>query len=136
MKRPIYETTINITKEAAIAGELSAAWNCDVIKLPRLYSCDYAAMRDGSVSAWIEIKCRNRSYPTYLLSLHKWLKGVELSNVTGKPFILVVSWDDKIIYKNVTNEPVKIVIGGRKDRGDPADIEPMVEIEISGFKKL
>lgn len=140
MGRPVYETKVDMTHEASVAECLANAWDCGIKKLPRLYACDFAAMRGNDVSAWLEIKFRNASYPTYLISLHKWMKGIELSEATEKPFILVVSWpvqnERVILFRALKREPVRVVLGGRKDRGDPADIEPMVEIPISQFKRL
>ena len=140
MARPMYETTLDIGREASVAEVLASAWSCAIHKLPRLYACDFAAMRNKVVSAWLEIKVRNASYPTYLISLHKWIKGIELSEATGKPFLLVVSWpvngERVVMFHPVTREPIRVVLGGRKDRNDPDDIEPMVEIPVSRFRRV
>lgn len=140
MGRPVYETRQDIGREANVAEILAAAWSCAIHKLPRLYSCDYAAMRGKEVSAWLEIKCRNASYPTYLISLHKWIKGIELSEATAKPFLLVVSWpvngEQVVMFYPVCREPIHVVLGGRKDRNDPDDIEPMVEVPVAKFRRL
>lgn len=140
MGRPVYETAHDRARETGVSEALALAWRCEVHKLPRLYACDFAVMRDNVVQAWLEIKVRNASYSTYLLSLHKWIKGVELSEATGKPFLLVVSWpvdgERVICYRPLVREPVHVVLGGRKDRGDPNDVEPMVEIPMSGFRTI
>lgn len=138
--RPVYESANDISREAGVAEILSSAWHCAIHKLPKLYSCDFAAMREKAIHAWLEIKVRNASYATYLISLHKWMKGVELSEVSGKPFFLVVAWpvngQQVVMYYPVTREKVRVVLGGRKDRNDPADIEPMVEIPTERFRRV
>lgn len=138
--RPVYESSNDICREAGVAEILSSSWRCAIHKLPRLYSCDFAAMREKAIHAWLEIKVRNASYSTYLISLHKWMKGVELAEVSGKPFFLVVSWPvngkQVVMYYPVTREKVRVVIGGRRDRNDPADIEPMVEIPTDRFRRV
>lgn len=140
MARPQYESQADVSREASVAEILASSWKCGISKLPRLYSCDYAAMRSGEISAWVEIKCRNASYPTYIISLHKWMKGIELSEATGLPFLLVVSWPvngkREVMFLNVKRGPVKVIIGGRKDRNDAADQEPMVEVPLSEFRRV
>lgn len=138
--RPIYETATDISREAGIAASLAACWDCRFQKMPKFYGVDFAALRKGEITAWFEIKHRFASYPSYRLSLHKWMRGIELSEITGKPAFIVVSWpvDGKreVIYRAINRDPVKVVLGGRKDRGDPDDIEPMVEIPVGEFKRV
>lgn len=137
--RPVYENSATKSKELAFAEFLSWQWSCDCIKLSLKYQLDFACMRDGKVVSWLELKCRNNhfwKYPTYMVSLDKWLKAIQLSEITGIPAFLAVRFTDADGYMRMGRGVGTIGYGGRSDRGDAMDLEPMVFISMEQFKNV
>ena len=135
--RPIYENAHTLRAEDEVAGRVGSRWRCALRKLPRSYSIDYMLMRDSVVIAWLEVKCRDKRYDTLILSLGKVMEGRRLSRETGRPFVVVVSLPDGDFWKVVTpDESLVIALGGRVDRNDPADMEPVAHFDMREFKPL
>lgn len=134
--RRLYETPEHLKAEAAVIEVLCEKWKCEWWKLPLTYRLDFSLSRDDKVSAWLEIKCRNKKYPEMHLSLHKWMAGLELNRVTGLPFFLVYAFGEEIYWKEVSKDTPKIVMWGRTDRGDWQDTEPTAVFALSDFKLL
>jgi len=140
-KRPIYETPEDIIREASIQEEFIEAVYGDnelvkAIKLPKFYAIDYALTKyNGQIVGWLEIKSRtipSNKYSSYILSYRKWREGISISQESGLPYYLAVKWTDKLGVITFPNSiQTNLVIGGRIDRSDPDDIEPMVEIPIT-----
>src|SRR5690606_34328492 len=132
MSRPRYETPADLAGERAIAELVEQEWKAQLQKLPEQYKLDYAAYRDGELVAWLEIKCRSHAadaYPTLILSVAKWHAGVALAVTTGHPFILVANFVDGakfVRYSRGKVLDVRYGPGGRTDRGDAQDREPVI----------
>lgn len=133
--RPLYETENDRALEARVISRLEVRWKCRAVKLPISYKVDFALERE-KVKAWVEVKCRGRKYEEMYLSLHKWMAGRELSLNTGLPFILVYGFKDEIYWRSVSKDAPSILIGGRQDRGDWQDLEPMAVFGLDTFKRL
>jgi len=96
------------------------------------------------VVAWAELKCRTHdsaAYPTLMLSMLKWEKGVSLSDASMVPFLVFARFDDRISYyvrqaRRDVFYPVEW--GGRtkSDRGQDGDIEPVIHIPMAEFETL
>lgn len=134
--RPMYETSETLAAERLVVESLQVAWECTLKKFPIAYQLDYMAFQDSDAKAVIEIKCRKAKYDEMFLSLHKWLAGREMSIATGLPFVLVYAFGQEIFWKPVQNEKIGIKWGGRTDRNDWQDSEPMATFKLSTFKKL
>jgi hypothetical protein len=137
--RPLYETQADRRREASVAQIISKKLNVKLVKLPIRYSVDYAAYDPETrlLKSWHEIKCRNYAslqlfkYEHLILSLAKVMSGLQLAQTTEKPFYIFWSFLDRSIYcLEITGELIKEVAdvrsGGRIDRGDPQDVEPMI----------
>ena len=139
MNRPMYETSESLKNESEVASRISSAWNTKLNKLPIKYRVDYAAERNGKIVAWIEVKTRKynmNDFDSFMLSLDKYNASVQLGSITNLPVTLVVRWSDKIGYADLLHCRGVIKMGGRKDRGDPQDIQPAVYIPIDDFREL
>ena len=135
--RRLYETPEHLKEEGRVIEALCARWECEWWKLPLTYRLDYAlTSSDDEIKAWLEVKCRSKKYPEMHLSLHKVMAGLELSRVTGLPFLLVYAFGDEIYWKIIGPENLKIVMWGRTDRGDWQDTEPTVVFPLESFKAL
>ena len=69
-----------------------------------------------------------------MISAAKIWQGIYTSTNTGKPFFVVAEWDDKIGFIKIeTVEGLSLGFGGRTDRNDDQDIEPVYFIPIKEF---
>lgn len=137
MSRPTYENVVTMRAEDEVAARVATKCRGELHKNPRSYRIDYMLTRGGAANAWLEIKCRAQRYDTLIVSLGKVMAGRELARETRLPFILVVSLPDGDYYREVkADEPLLIARGGRVDRNDPADMEPVVHFLMTEFKAL
>ncbi len=156
MARPMYETGHDLLAEYGFAHKIEERWDVKLQKLPIKYGLDFAAVRGKEIVSWVELKCRRvdaGTYPTYMLSLNKWNAARELSLSTSLPFLLCVRWKNADWYFRFSPGefaltvkvagkldqpafPFGLGIGGRSDRNDAQDIEPVVLIPAHYFKEL
>ena len=54
--RPRYERKVDLTNEVAVMEELAKKFDCTYYKLPVKYGVDFAAVRDGVIVAFVEVK--------------------------------------------------------------------------------
>ena len=109
-------------------------------KLPLGYEIECAMESYGSITGWCEFKRRHvdmNKYPTLILSLHKYKQLISYSFFDDGA-MLFVRWNDKDAVHHVPSEHIKydIAWGGRSDRGDWQDAEPVVHIPIKEFVVL
>jgi hypothetical protein len=137
--RPVYETKQDLENEKAVAMCLSEKWNCNVEKTKKFYPCDYSGIRRGNVVSFLEIKCRPQldhdDRDSYMTGALKICSCLSIAERLKRPFILVVSFNDGIYYTN-TFPTDFIIMGGRRDRNDPDDIEPCMLIPMTNFRRL
>lgn len=136
MNRPLYESDGDVKREGEVLKELESRWGYRFVKVPIKYGFDYAVLRGRDVLGVAEIKCRNYRYEEldrlggYMLGLHK----VGMMRVSGLAGVLVVKLVDEVYWtKDISG---RVVVGGRRDRGDPEDIEPCVLVPMERFKRL
>ena len=137
--RPHYETKEDLAREEKVAILFAGDSGAKAIKLPDRYYIDWMMMRHGHTSAFAECKVRNNArlqYDDYMLSLDKWLHGYQLSLIANVPFLVVVQWTDGTFWYRQGASSVRFGYGGRKDRGDPQDMEPMVFIPARRFQPI
>lgn len=135
--RPLYETNEDLGRELDLATRFGALTDSVPVKLPIESHADYIMVRSRVAKAVVEIKCRTNkrlAYDTYMISQHKYA-GLASWEQYGLTPILLVSWTDSTGYVKIPC-PHAISIGGRTDRGDAQDIEPVVHIDISRFKLI
>lgn len=141
MSRPLYETSGDRGREDGVRRLIERRWNCTATKLPMQYHLDFGLYRGGELVAFAEVKCRKTpfaNYPTYIISLSKVVAALDLSAAAGRvPALLVVNWADVVGWVNLAQAgDWKVRSGGRTDRGDWQDVEPVVEIPIEEFSVL
>ena len=135
MSRPAYESNENLSEEEKVAYFVAAAWGGEPVKLPKFYKCDWGIVKLGSIKALIEIKCRDfmpDKYPTLILSADKWTYLCCSDFALGIPCLFVARFADQSIrYIRPSHQQGFIVnLGGRSDRSDWQDMEPVVHIPI------
>ena len=141
--RELYETKEDLNNEDKVKQWLSRMWNVNIYKMPMSYKLDFCLEKNDNkngkpIVAFAEIKCRTtpiQKYPTYIISLAKVIAGKQLALHTNTKPLLIVSWTDDIKWINM-NEDFKCVVGGRRDRNDWQDIEPLCEFDINKFNEI
>jgi len=138
--RPLYETGDDRTRETTFVEKLCVAWHCDARKLPMHYRLDFAMLRDGIIRAFLEIKVRKYTkdyFGTYMVSMAKVLAAREYSGFAGVPSLLAVRWTDGAGFIALSDlKSFELGFGGREDRGDSQDMEPVVFIPTGDFRDL
>lgn len=138
--RPTYENQQTLADERSTADTLEQLYNCELKKMPIKMSLDFMAMRDGVAVSFIEVRNRKNgrmAYPTYIVSLYKYMMASSITQTTGLPCFLAVQWADSLgIVKMPCENGVTIGWGGLTSRGDPQDMEPMAYIDIEQFRVL
>lgn len=143
MKRPIYELQVDLTHENKMKTFLEAKWNCTLHKVPLKYQVDWMAMRGKDPMAFVEFKHREKlsidAYPRYMISLDKWMKAKQLCKEVEIPFIMVITFTEGTYYGVFAHNGLHDVtygFGGRYDRGDAQDVEPMIYLPLKKFMKI
>lgn len=139
--RPTYEKKENRRKELQAADVIRKLWWPDqrtqVQHLPVKSVLDLAFVRDSVILGFGEVKVRTNDhdrYPTYMLSLEKWMTGVALRKNLRLPVWLFVQFADQLMWAPFAHvEGIEVGMGGRYDRGDPQDVEPVALIPLSLF---
>jgi hypothetical protein len=138
--RPVYENTATLAAESEFAAKIEKVFGCTLKKLPMRYSVDFMCVCGINLLSWSELKNRNiRSdqYPNYFLSLQKWISGNQLSCETGAQFRLFVRFTDCDMWLNCSQHSFSfITYGGRVDRDDWQDMEPMVVLPLTNFQRF
>lgn len=131
--RPRYESSNDLDNEREVISVIEKAWKVESVKLPISYGLDFALLRDGQVKAFAEVKRRKNNadkYPSIFVAMHKCLQAIQYKAL-GYPCYFVVKWNDKTGWVDLLNGQTFASIGGRVDRGDSADQEPMVHFPMS-----
>lgn len=139
--RPTYESSDDLRNEQEIITFFTQHFNKDLtaVKIPKQYKIDYCLMIGDRVTAFAEVKnrtCSRGTYDTYMMSLAKYLEALRIKKDLSLETILVVKWIDSIGYIELGRRAWEIGFGGRADRGDWEDQEPMIFIPTSEFGLL
>jgi hypothetical protein len=135
--RPTYETEADRSREEQVAEYLESRWGLARRKLPIKDRFDYAFLdKSRHIDRYVEIKCRSHNigkYPTIMLSSSKVLTAKAVSFFLGIPCYLVVRFGDGTIHSVIMSAGGHLPpeIGGRFDRGDPQDVEPVVHYPVN-----
>ena len=133
--RTMYENQTDRDNEQGVITFACREWGYDAHKLPISYGLDYALSKENRIVGYAEVKRRHNlknKYPTIFIAQHKWMSARALE----LPCIWVVAWNDCLGYINFNTPYEYIAMGGRKDRSDPADQEPMVHWDTNNFITL
>ena len=137
--RPLYESASDLSNETRVSSFLKDCWSAEFVKLPMAYHVDWAITRGPQIKAFAEFKRRKNvkdKYPTFMISLNKWQAGKRLGGELGVPFLIIVEWDDGLYYCDTKAVSPIYGFGGRTDRGDSQDQEPVVFINTKAFYKV
>jgi hypothetical protein len=138
VSRTQYESEADRRAETSVIEKVVKAFDVDgYYKLPISYVLDFAVTKSNRVIGFVEVKarsCEMKTYPTFFVAVKKVLAAGEFDRL-GLKTRLFVKWRDCIGY-TLLREPDQITYGGRFDRGDPADQEPLAHFDINRFSIL
>lgn len=138
VSRTQYESEADRRAETNVIEKVVKAFDVDgYYKLPISYVLDFAVTKSNRVIGFVEVKarsCEMQTYPTFFVAVKKVLAAGEFDRL-GLKTRLFVKWRDCIGY-TLLREPDQITYGGRFDRGDPADQEPLAHFGINRFSIL
>jgi len=135
--RPRYERPRDLTNEQRVAARMKER-GIELRKMPISYRLDFAMFRDGKLRGFAEVKTRNNrhdTYPTLMISLGKVMAARQLAEVSETRSVLLVQYLDGIYWCNFAS-PFEVAMGGRWDRGDDDDVEPVAHYPIEAFKMV
>ena len=140
--RPKYETQHDLERQGIAAAKFCKAFRCVLHGLPEFYEVDFLVEFKGLMRGVCEVKCRDifsYDYGTVILSLHKFKAMTEYGRLVGGSADLVVQFKDKMMTVNLlAYHPslMKISTGGRHDRDDAQDTEPVIHIPLDWFTEV
>lgn len=136
MSRPRYESEDDRKAEREVADYLEKYHGLRCHKLPISYRVDWVVFKKDSFFGFIELKTRTfekNRFPTLIISLGKYSTGCHLARCSGGAFWVAARWTDALGFYRVDDVVADITMGGRKDRGDKDDIEPVVHFPVDEF---
>ena len=134
----MYENDNDLRSEKNLISYVSDCWNVASYKLPMSYKIDYVMYRNESPVGFAEVKVRTHTFgtfPTYIISLAKVMEARRLARETNTKSILIVSWTDRTGFLDFFSHH-QIRHGGRSDRNDWQDQEPMCHFDLKNFKGI
>ncbi len=137
--RPRYESYADRAAQERIIQRLQTITGLTAHSMPDRYPVDAALAQGKQLIAFVEIKARDHAYmafATYILSLAKWASVQRLAEFGAAKTILVVKWTDDTRYCVLPDYGLEVTMGGRDDRGDAQDMEPVAHIPIDQFRPL
>ena len=105
------------------------------LKLPKSYGFDFMVQHGPKLPEVWEVKRRKKKYSTWFVSLLKLLKAQHYEALGIKAYALV-EIEGKVYTLRFTETPYYIEWGGRSDRNDSADQEPMVHYKLNNMKEI
>lgn len=140
-KRPVYETAASIDREQLFCRNVTEISNLIVRRInKKMFPCDIVFCEGKKVLAFVEFKRRIGvlGYNSgVMLSLHKATQLAQFGMLTGKPTLFAIEHADNSYYVATLNFcGYAVEYGGRTDRGDAGDMEPVILIPIIDFKPL
>lgn len=141
----MYESQGDRDNESVVKEQILELFKYPVIinKLPIAYQLDFGVYRerDKMLIMLLELKSRPDinidTYPDLILSAHKMHEAVNWY-VRGKPVKLIYSLSDGLWSYTVTTDALQLDcgLGGRKDRPDWQDMEPVYHIPRDLLTKI
>lgn len=156
MNRPVYENATTLEREGKLLDIFIENYHVlrlqpyaiQMCKLPISYRLDFGIFHyeSGELVGLAELKCRNYNFgdfSTFSISAGKFNAAIQLQQSLDVPVYFVVGWKDKNVlytlfpdYTKVGKEKFVTKWGGRHDRDDIGDMEPMVHIPNNHFREI
>lgn len=141
--RPIYETALDRKRANFLAKQMlrKAKWPMPVgnmRRLPAMYGCDFSIEHADKVIGLLEVKARgftSDAHKTIIMGLNKLVALRALALHTGLPVFVLIGFDDGYCaWFNIDSQMEYVEYGGRIDRGDANDFEPVAHFAIANME--
>lgn len=141
--RPMYETEADLENESDIAEKISHTFKVALDKMPISYGLDFFVTKADKAIGVMEVKKRNikhDAYPTFMISLLKWNKGLQFHYQNKLRFSIAIMFNDglyRYVFREEDLDKIYFEFGGRtKTTRDSADLEPVVRIPMNLWQKV
>ena len=139
--RQQYETQADKNREFVAKGLLKEMfYKREIVKLHKHYIIDFVLLDGKEIVGVVEFKTAKYSidkHPTFMMSLNKWNKGLEYYHQHNIPFYILAKYTEGYyLHEYSPNLSYKVELGGRRDRDDPLDIEPIIRINTGRFRQV
>lgn len=133
--RPVYETDGDRHAEAVVMLDVQRIHKVGTRRIRKFFPVDYVIVDGPYVTKWVEVKSRNYTLSELNHNGGLFLSALKVANIhalqraTGITACVVAGLTDGVYVADLPSPdqaPLAIVIGGRVDRDDPADVEPCV----------
>lgn len=143
MGRERYERQSDRRNEARVADHFAVKCSVAARKFPDgpRYSIDYGFFEIGGARRMVgvgEVKCRGKRYDTLIIGLSK-IRELCAYHRMGFGAVIIVEWPDGIYWCKVgekTMRDARTEWGGRVDRMDADDMEPVVHLPSEWFRRI
>jgi len=144
MNRPVYETEEDRLNEAEAMIAYSKV-RCvkdggyRLKRMPSQHGWDYNIEMDDILKELVEIKVRSNpsgKYEYFMISKAKIDRFMDEAERLGVPACLLVRFEDGMFRCYLPPAEYEVQIGGRFDRNDKADTEPVYKIPMRLFAQL
>jgi hypothetical protein len=139
LKRPIYETPDDRERERGVQLVLQRMWGGVWTEMPEHHAYDFVVQMHGRTGL-VEIKCRDNprgQYDTLMIGAEKIAQLLRHAERQGATPVLVIRYTDAIVHTRPCWDDVHGARpGGRRDRGDPRDLELCAHIPSRRFRAL
>lgn len=142
MVRPVYEKEEDRSRELEVSRQVSEKWRAKCLMMPKFSAADMLIFdHNNNPRCWAEIKSRNIPFGKYEhmhVAVSKILRLQQLVQLTKLRAIIIGNLTDGIYWHHCPETEAEIVKdnGGRTDRNDPKDLEPMACFYWHNFKRL
>ena len=137
----VFTTPEDHAAEDRAARVIESAWNCKLNRFPHYNGVDWYAERGGQMVAVLELKTRTHAstkHDTVWLNIRKWVALGMARIGLGVPALFVVQFTDELRYIDLgkIDGHRHRMAGCRQVVKSYTDIEPVIEVEVSGMKLL
>lgn len=140
--RDRYETPEQRMAADLIANEVAGKLGVVAVPQDDTAPVNYALVRGATVMGGLEVRTRNvgaTQYDTTIVSARRLTATAERAKQRGVPFFIAIRYLDGLYVfdsRDLTGREVKTKRGGRRDRGDPADVEVVAHLPMEWSRPL
>ncbi|MCA1776102.1 MAG: hypothetical protein LC676_10970 [Loktanella sp.] len=140
LPRPLYARQKDDDNERTVASVLERHYGVTAQQTPRRYVVDLLLLHpNGRPHSWVEVKARTipfRGAPYLIMSLEKVIGLQVMAAATGIASRIAIKLTDGVFIAECPKRPVEFKMSGRRDRGDPEDMEPCVLLRWDDMTRI
>lgn len=135
--RHFYESSADRSKERAVIDVFGSIFNVKPVKLKPSLIVDFGLIRGDQIVGVAEVKVRGKEYPEMFIS-HSKVSELRRWDADGVKARIIFATPHGVYVKKVEGPHIDgwIGFGGRTDRGDPQDQEPVVFYKLDQMERI